>query len=112
MNEVWKEIGEKALKRKGVNNWVYPAEDRISVGVELRDDPNAETILERKEIVLPRYAYWKHVGAYSKLAEVHEAMHMELQRRGIRASRPSVEVCGHWTEGESRLETEVLIAVA
>lgn len=111
MDALWKDVEAEGLPHKGINHWIYDDEDSLFVGVELEAAPGAETALECKEVELPRYAYWKHVGSYAKLADVHAAMHQELRDRGISACRPSLEIYGHWNDDETRLETEVLIGV-
>ncbi len=110
MDEMWNEIATRQLKHKGINYWVYEGED-LFVGVELEESENNASLLIKREVSLAKYAYWKHVGAYSKLGEVHRGMWEALKSREMTATKPSVEIYGHWTEDESKLETEVLISV-
>ena len=111
MDALWREIGQKGFKHKGVNYWVYGAQNSLFVGLELESAPNSETLLVQKDIVLGKYVYWKHVGAYTKLGEVHARIHQELLKNNIQAEGPAVEVYGHWTEDQAKLETEILISV-
>src|ERR1043165_1119846 len=66
MDALWKEIRSKEIKNKGINYWVYDKNDMLFTGVELEQDV-AETPMEVKNIALSSYAYWKHIGPYSKL---------------------------------------------
>ena len=111
MDAMWQEIRDKGFQHEGINHWVYDQQDLLFVGVELETASETVTTLERKDILLPKYAYWKHVGAYTKLPEIHDKLHKVLKDRSINPCRPSVEVYGHWTEDEAKLETEVLIRV-
>jgi GyrI-like small molecule binding domain len=109
MDDMWREIWERELQHKGINHWVYDDADSLFTGVELENAPGEGILLERKEILLPEYAYWKHAGAYSELAQVYERMYAQLQANGIEPGRPIVEIYGHWTADENKLVTEVLI---
>ena len=80
-------------------------------GVELEPTTVSIDGLEFREIIFAHYAYWKHVGPYAKLKDVHQSMERELSGTGLTLSYPRVEIYGHWTEDESALETEVLITL-
>lgn len=112
MGPVWEEIRGAGLSHHGINHWVYDAEDRMFAGVELKAPPAAGSRLIERTIMLPHYAYWLHVGPYDRLGAVHQAMIDEIAARGLRPVRPSLDIFGHWTDDESKLETEVLIALA
>jgi hypothetical protein len=111
MGVLWKEIGARKLNHKGINLWVYEALDMLFTGVELEEAPARESVLEPKEIQLSKYVYWKHVGPYAMLKKVHADLRDELKTRGLEPRFPFLEVYGHWTEDESKLETELFISL-
>lgn len=111
MDVLWKEIGAQKLKHKGKNHWVYEEGDILFTGVELDETPNYETNLVRKEMVLRKHVYCKHIGPYHLLSRVHTDIRAELKNRNLQPCYPSIEIYGHWTEDESKLETDILIAI-
>jgi hypothetical protein len=110
MDAMWQEIRAKELKHRGINYWVYEDCETLFVGVELEDPIDDICTLVRREIVVPKYAYWKHIGPYGELGAVRAAMDRELGSRGLQSGYPSIEVYGHWAEDESQLETEIIVA--
>ena len=67
--------------------------------------------LEQKFVRLTHYAVWKHVGPYHLLPATGAAMKKAIEARGLRTGWPMIEVYGHWTSDESKLETETFVAV-
>ena len=41
---------------------MYEPNEKVFAGVELYDDPNHDTGLEHKFVVLEKYACYKHIG--------------------------------------------------
>lgn len=110
MNAMWEKVKSKGLKHKGINTWVYEPGHKMFTGVELEDNL-ADTGLELKKITLSRYAYYKYTGPYNRLPELGRKIKWELDCRGLQISFPYIEIYGHWTEDESKLETEIIVAV-
>ena len=110
MDEMWKVIKAKKLKNKGLNTWVYEPNEKIFAGVEL-DVSSGETGLEQKNIVLTKYAYYKHIGPYSLIKQTGQNIISELKNRGFETCLPYIEIYGHWTNDESKLETELLMSL-
>src|SRR5215510_9610596 len=84
MDEMWKLVKQAKLKTTGINHWVYFADDRMFVGVEVKD-PEQATIpekLEPCECELPRYSKYVHKGAYHDLPEKWQDLRTELATRG------------------------------
>ena len=80
-------------------------------GVEL-DDPRKDDMgLEQKIITLTKYAWYKHVGSYNLIKQAGQAMNNEIKNKGLEATLPYVEIYGHWTNDESKLETELLMSL-
>jgi effector-binding domain-containing protein len=111
MDAMWKEIQSKKIKNKGINYWVYEKDDMLFTGVEPDQDIPEDSKMELKKIHLPEYAYWKHIGPYPKLKSAYDAMHTELEKRNIPFYFPFLEIYGHWTADENKLETEILFAL-
>ena len=111
MDKMWPVIKSKGLKHKGLNIWVYEADEKVFAGVELEDHSVSHTGLEQKSVLLTKYAYFKHIGPYSRLKQAGDNMQNELRRMGLKPGLPYIEIYGHWTNDETRLETELIMAV-
>ncbi|MEP7165865.1 MAG: hypothetical protein ABI741_14280 [Ferruginibacter sp.] len=111
MDRMWQTVKSNNLKNKGLNIWVYEQDQRVFTGVELTDIPDQDTGLEQKSITLLKYAYYKHVGPYNLIKQVGQAMNNDMNKRGFEVTLPYVEIYGHWTNDESKLETELFMCV-
>lgn len=111
MDKMWPVIKSKGLKHKGLNIWVYGPGEKVFAGVELEDASVTGTGLEQKAISLKKYAYYKHIGPYSQLKQAGDNMQNELRKMGLKPGLPYIEIYGHWTNDETKLETELLVAV-
>ena len=117
LGRVWPAIKAHALPHDGINRVVYDQEAggcTVFAGVIL--GPGAAAIptaagLERRTVRLTRYAVWKHTGPYHLIAATGDAMTKALAAAGHRTGWPMVEVYGHWTSDESKLETETFVAL-
>jgi hypothetical protein len=112
MDQLWQEVRSRQLATDGINIWVYDEGSHLFTGVGLTAPPPAGSPLERKTVLLPRYAYYKHIGSYDKINATYEAAHAEFKKVGIRARLPYVEIYGHWTGDPSKLETELLWSIS
>ena len=108
---VWQTVKGSNLKNKGLNIWIYEPKEMVFAGVELESDDGIATDLEKKSIHLPKYAYYKHVGPYTQLKKVGTDMRDELKARGFETCLPHVEIYGHWSNDETKLETELLMCL-
>ena len=108
MNRMWEQVKSKNLSNKGINVWVYEENNRLFTGIELENTPPDETRLELKEITLIKYGYYKHIGPYHLIGESISKALDEFNNNGVKACLPYLEIYGHWTEDESKLETELL----
>lgn len=111
MDKLWNELRSKGIKNKGINYWVYEKNEMLFTGAELEQDVPAGTNIELKEIRLSEYAYWKHTGSYTKLKDAYSAMHSELEKRKMNFYYPFLEIYGHWTNDETKLETEIIFSL-
>jgi effector-binding domain-containing protein len=112
LGQVWAEVGEKKLTSTGINHAVYDCGDIVFSGLELTSSDEIQTSLVKKEFTFPKYAYWKHVGPYSEFGNVYGEMHAAIKELGFTNACPSMEIYGHWTDDESKLETEIFITLA
>jgi len=110
MDKMWPVVRSEGLKHKGMNIWVFEAGEQVFAGVEL-ENPNTDTALEQKVISLPKYAYYKHIGPYNLIKQAGDNMRNELHAQGIKTTFPYIEIYGHWTDDESKLETELIMAL-
>ena len=114
LGRVWPVIKSNAIPNDGINRVVYDHDGTVFAGVVL--DRGAEAIpagagLERKIVRLTRYAVWKHIGPYHLIPVTGAAMTKAVEAAGHRTGWPMVEVYGHWTNDESKLETETFVGV-
>ena len=108
---MWQTVKDNGIKNKGKNIWVYELNDKVFAGVEPDNISNTDSMLEQKHISLIKYAYYKHVGAYNLLKQVGADMRNELKRKGLETELPYIEIYGHWTNDESKCETELLMCL-
>ena len=111
MDKMWQTVKSNNLKNKGLNIWVYEPDEKLFAGVELIDIPGHNTGLEQKSITLHKYGYFKHIGSYSLIKQAGQNMRDELQRKGYEIIMPYIEIYGHWTNDETKSETELLMAL-
>ena len=111
MDKMWQTVKANSLENKGRNIWVYEENEMVFAGVELNHTPGQVIGLEHKNIFLTRYAYYKHIGPYSLLKQSGQFMRDEIKNRGFEIVLPYIEIYGHWTNDETKLETELLMAI-
>ena len=108
-DKMWQIVKKYELKNKGNNIWVYENNDHVFAGVELEVENTVN--LEHKNISLNKYAYYKHIGPYNLISESGKRMKQELQKEGISTCLPYIEIYGHWTKDETKLETELFMCL-
>ncbi|HVX25153.1 MAG TPA: GyrI-like domain-containing protein [Parafilimonas sp.] len=111
--KMWEVIRLNNIKNKGKNIWVYDVAEKVFAGVELENDItiNNNYGLEKYTIDIKKYAYLKYTGAYNKIKQTGEYMTKELTRQGFEITLPYIEIYGHWTSDETKLETELLMCL-
>jgi hypothetical protein len=110
-DKMWQAVKGNNLKHKGLNVWVYEQDEMVFAGVELQETPRPDIGLEQKSILLSKYAYYKHIGPYKLIKETGMMMTGELKRKGLETDLPYIEIYGHWTNDETKLETELLMCL-
>jgi predicted transcriptional regulator YdeE len=108
---MWEVVKANNLKSKGKNIWVYESADKVFAGIELDDPSDKNYGLEKKKISIAKYAYYKHIGNYNLIKQAGQNMTNELNKRGFEIILPYIEIYGHWTSDESKLETELLMCL-
>ena len=111
MDRMWQIVKSNNLKNKGLNIWVYEQDQRVFAGVELIDNPGQVTGLEQKSITLLKYAHFKHIGPYNLIKQAGQNMTDELKKNGYETILPYIEIYGHWTNDETKLETDLLMSL-
>lgn len=111
-SKMWEIIKTNDLKNKGKNIRVYENDDKVFAGVELENGINGNNYgLEKKEINLEKYAYYKHIGPYHLIKQAGQNMTSQLAQQGLEVTLPYIEIYGHWTNDETKLETELIICL-
>jgi len=111
MDKMWQVVKANGLKNKGLNVWIYEPGKKIFAGIELVDIAGKNTELERKTLQLSKYAYYRHVGPYSLVKQSAQIMKDKIEKKGFKTNLPYIEIYGHWTNDESKLETEILMCL-
>jgi effector-binding domain-containing protein len=111
MDKMWQVVKSNGLGNKGKNIWIYEQNNRVFAGVELDDIPKPDIIIEHKNVRIVKYAYYKHIGSYNLIKQVGQAMTNEIHEKGFEVMLPYIEIYGHWTNDDSKLETELLMSL-
>jgi predicted transcriptional regulator YdeE len=109
--KMWDLIKTRNIKNKGKNIWVYESSDKVFAGVELDNPIDNYHGLEVMKISIGKYAYHKHIGSYKLIKQVGRNMTNELTKQGYEIILPYIEIYGHWTSDESKLETSLLMCL-
>lgn len=108
--KMWQVVKSYRIKNKGMNIWIYEDNHKVFTGVELEETPDP-AMLEQKTITLTKYAYYKHLGSYKLIKQAGQNMTEEIKKRGLETISPYIEIYGHWINDESKLETELVMAL-
>lgn len=111
MDKMWQVVKSNNIKNKGLNVIVYGDNNEVFAGVELEENPEQNTGLERKNITLNKYAYHKHIGPYNLIKHAGQSMRDEIHSKGLETCMPCIEIYGHWNSDESKLETELFMSL-
>jgi hypothetical protein len=111
MDETWGIVRSNSIPNAGMNHIVYSNAGQVFAGVEISGDVDLSWGLEQVDLVIPRYIYYRHVGAYNLLGQAYAAVDAEIAARGLVPSGLSLEIYGHWSEDPAKLVTELLIGL-
>jgi effector-binding domain-containing protein len=111
LDRMWQVVRANKLENKGLNIWVYEQDHKVFAGVELTSIPGQDTGLELKSITLSKYARYKHIGPYNLIKQAGQNMTDELKSKGYETTLPYIEIYGHWASDETKLETDLLMAL-
>ena len=113
MNKMWQVVKSAGIPTTGINHWVYLPDNRMFVGVEIRNPQQRSTLdqLEPLEFELPRYLKHIHVGPYQALPQKWKYLKAELATRAEDIGSPSLEIYGHHGDDPAKLETTILIGL-
>ena len=109
--KMWETVKARSLKNKGKNIWIYDKDEKVFAGVELDNIFSNEIELEHKAITLNKYAYYKHIGSYNLIKQAGNDMKSELKFKGYETELPYIEIYGHWTNDETKCETELFMSL-
>jgi predicted transcriptional regulator YdeE len=111
--KMWDTIKSNGIENKGKNIWVYETANKVFAGIELENatTDNDSFGLEKMIIDLEKYAYYKHIGSYNLIKQIGQSMTNELTKQGFEIEHPYLEIYGHWTKDEGKLETELIMCL-
>jgi hypothetical protein len=109
--KMWDVVKAKKFKNKGLNIWVYEPCEMVFAGVEPDGIPEHGNGLELKSITLAKYAYYKHIGPYNLIKQAGLNMQNEIKDKGLETCLPYIEIYGHWTNDETKTETELFMSL-
>lgn len=110
LDGVWPVLRVRGTGHDGINRVLYDADGVVFAGVVVSEPDDLG--LEVREVGVDRYACVKHTGPYSGLGTAYAAIEGVLREKGLRHGYPLMEVYGHWTQDEWKLETEVIFPLA
>jgi RNA polymerase sigma factor (sigma-70 family) len=110
LDQVWGAVGAAKVKTTGINHVLYDPGEGLFAGVEVVGDAGG-LALDRREVRLARYAYYKYIGPYSGIPPATQRVFAEITRLGLQREMPGLEIYGHDNPDQSKLETELLYPV-
>jgi hypothetical protein len=111
MDETWGIVRGRAVPNAGLNHIIYTNARQVFAGLEISVTVDPSWGLERVDLVIPRYLYYRHVGPYDLLAGVYRRIDAEIDVKGLTRTGQSLEIYGHWNDNPSELVTEILIGL-
>ena len=82
-------------------------EMEIEAGVEVSESIQAVDSVVPSVLPSGRLAKTLHKGSYADLHKAHQAIKDWCEDNGRQLAGPNWEIYGHWSDDESKLETEV-----
>ncbi|MFC5650228.1 cysteine-rich CWC family protein [Paenibacillus solisilvae] len=107
IRQTWAAVGEMGLTTTGINYVAYEQDQVLFAGVDLTSPQPEQSTLTKREYHAAQYAYYKHIGPYHQLPDVHHQIQSDLRSAEHPFVSPTIEVYGHWNEDETKLETEI-----
>jgi hypothetical protein len=111
MDETWGIVRANSIPNAGLNHVVYSNAHYVFAGLEIVGSVDASWGLEQVDLVMPRYVYYRHVGAYDLLRQAYASVNAEIAAQGLVTTGTSLEIYGHWTEDSAKLVTELLVGL-
>ena len=111
MDETWGIVRGNAIPNAGLNHIVYTNAHHVFAGLEIVGDVDASWGLEQVDLVIPRYIYYRHVGAYDLFGQAYASVNAEIAAKGLETTGLSLESYGHWSQDSTKLVTELLIGL-
>jgi len=115
MDQLRSVVKSAKLGTRGLNHWVYFADDRMFVGEQLKNSSQGDIsgTLEPVAFTLNRCAKHIHVGPYDQLPQRWRSLKAELSARGETVMMPSLEVYdhSHQCEDDSEPLTTILLGL-
>jgi hypothetical protein len=111
MDELWGIVRGNSIPNAGLNHIVYTNAHQVFAGLEITGNVDPAWGLEPLDLVIPRYIYYRHGGAYDLLGQAYANVDAEIAAKGLVTTGLSLEIYGHWSEDPAQLITELLIGI-
>ena len=111
MDETWEIVRGNSIPNAGLNHIVYTNAQHVFAGLEIVGSVDTSWGLEQVSLVIPRYIYYRHVGAYDLLGQAYSSVNAEIASKGLVTTGLSLEIYGHWSEDPAKLVVELLIGL-
>lgn len=111
MDETWGIVRSKSIPNAGINHIIYTNAHQVFAGVEISGSVDNSWGLEQVDLMLPRYIYYRHVGAYDLLGQAYSNVSAEIAAKGLATTGLSLEIYAHASDDSSKLVTELLVGL-
>ena len=111
MDETWGIVRGNSIPNAGMNHIVYTHAQHVFAGLEIVGSVDPSWGLEQVDLLIPRYIYYRHVGAYDLLGQAYSCVNAEIAAKELVTTGLSLEIYGHWSEDSAKLVTELLIGL-
>ena len=89
-----------------------PAELRMTVGVLDRVPGGGDSDVKAAHVPGGRVITATHWGNYGQMKTTYDALHADVEARGLKLAPPSLEVYGDWHEDASKVRTDLYLYLA
>jgi hypothetical protein len=112
MGELRQKIADSKLSPKSIVYWAYDSPTTMFVGYEFDDEAVARAALEEKPIKLKKHLYYRYVGAFDGLGDVHRNLEEEIKSRKLTEIGPRIEKYSDMSGEPKDYVTEIFVGLA
>lgn len=89
-----------------------PSEIRMTVGVLDRTPGGGDPDVKAVHVPGGRTITAAHWGDYARMKTTYDALHAEVQAKGLKLTPLSLEIYGDWSEDPSKVRTDIYLFLA